>query len=49
MKLGELNRILKKKEFCKDYRTQEVRRMRLELTRNLSWNPIFLPDYQSVS
>ena len=38
-----------KKEVISEETTSFVRRMRLELTRNLSWNPIFLPDYQSVS
>ena len=40
MKLGELNRDIIKKEFCNDYRTQEVRRMRLELTRPCDHYPL---------
>ena len=34
-----------KKEVISEETTSFVRRMRLELTRNLSWNPIFLPDH----
>ena len=39
----------KKKRDTLFRRCLNVRRMRLELTRNLGRNLIFLPDYQSVS